>query len=134
MCSGSAGFITPHSDLRAECPKGWATLCATFNRSRDEGPLPMPDLFDPLRVRNWDLPNRLVMAPLTRNRAAEGMVPSDLAVEYYRQRASAGLIITEGTQPGAAGQGDLGPPDIHSPAQGAAGRRVAGRVHAEGAG
>src|SRR4051794_14443384 len=68
------------------------------------GPAPMPDLFDPLRVKSWELPNRLVMAPLTRNRATEGMVPDDLAVEYYRQRASAGLIISEGTQPSAVGQ------------------------------
>ncbi len=47
----------------------------------------MPDLFDPLRIKAWDLPNRLVMAPLTRNRATAGMVPGDLAVEYYSQRA-----------------------------------------------
>ncbi len=92
----------------------------------------MPDLFDPLRVKNWDLPNRLVMAPLTRNRALAGMVPGDLAVEYYAQRASAALIISEGTQPSAVGQGYLDTPGIHTPEQVAGWRRVADAVHAKG--
>ena len=93
----------------------------------------MPDLFDPLSVKSWDLPHRLVMAPLTRNRATEGMVPGDLAVEYYAQRASAGLIITEGTQPSAVGQGYLDTPGIHTPEQVAGWRRVADAVHARAA-
>eukprot|EP01032_Pedospumella_encystans_P001959 gene1959-2297_t len=67
----------------------------------------MPDLFDDLTIKSWIAPNRLVMAPLTRNRADEQGVPGDLAVEYYAQRASAGLIISEGTQPSAVGQGYL---------------------------
>ena len=92
----------------------------------------MPDLFDPLNVKNWNLPHRLVMAPLTRNRATEGMVPGDLAVEYYAQRASAGLIITEGTQPSAVGQGYLDTPGIHTPEQVDGWRRVADAVHAKG--
>ena len=92
----------------------------------------MADLFEPLRVKSWDLPNRLVMAPLTRNRAGEGMVPGDLAVEYYRQRASAGLIITEGTQPSAVGQGYLNTPGIHTAEQVAGWRRVADAVHSRG--
>ena len=92
----------------------------------------MPDLFDPLRVKSWDLPNRLVMAPLTRNRATAGMVPGDLAVEYYAQRASAGLIVSEGTQPSAVGQGYLDTPGIHTPEQVAGWRRVADAVHAKG--
>jgi N-ethylmaleimide reductase len=92
----------------------------------------MPDLFDPIRVGGWDLPNRLVMAPLTRNRAVEGMVPGDLAVEYYAQRASAGLIVTEGTQPSAVGQGYLNTPGIHTPEQVAGWRRVADAVHERG--
>src|SRR4051794_10035845 len=92
----------------------------------------MPDLFDPIRVRTWDLPNRLVMAPLTRNRATTGMVPSDLAVEYYAQRASAGLIVAEGTQPSAVGQGYLDTPGIHTPEQVEGWRRVADAVHARG--
>ena len=60
------------------------------------------------------------------------MVPGDLAVEYYAQRASAGLIITEGTQPSAVGQGYLDTPGIHSPEQIAGWRRVADAVHAKG--
>ncbi len=92
----------------------------------------MPDLFDPLHVKSWELPSRLVMAPLTRNRAGEGMVPGDLAVEYYAQRASAALIISEGTQPSAVGQGYLTTPGIHSPEQVEGWRRVADAVHAKG--
>ena len=91
----------------------------------------MPDLFDSLTVQSWELPNRLVMAPLTRNRA-EGTVPGDLAVEYYAQRASAGLIITEGSQPSARGQGYLNTPGFHSAQQLAGWRRVADAVHANG--
>ncbi len=91
----------------------------------------MTDLFEPLTVQNWQLPNRLVMAPLTRNRA-EGTVPGDLAVEYYAQRAGAGLIITEGSQPSARGQGYLNTPGFHSPEQLAGWRRVADAVHAKG--
>ena len=86
----------------------------------------------PLRApdrRVLDLPNRLVMAPLTRNRA-KGTVPGDLQVEYYAQRASAGLIITEGSQPSARGQGYLDTPGFHSPEQLAGWRRVADAVHA----
>jgi 2,4-dienoyl-CoA reductase-like NADH-dependent reductase (Old Yellow Enzyme family) len=69
------------------------------------------------------------MAPLTRNRA-KGTVPGDLQVEYYAQRASAGLIITEGSQPSARGQGYLDTPGFHSPEQLAGWRRVADAVHA----
>ena len=55
----------------------------------------MTDLFSPLRLGAIELPNRIVMSSLTRNRAGVGNVPTDLVVEYYRQRASAGLILTE---------------------------------------
>jgi 2,4-dienoyl-CoA reductase-like NADH-dependent reductase (Old Yellow Enzyme family) len=89
------------------------------------------DLFEPLTVNSWQLPNRLVMAPLTRNRA-RGTVPGDLAVDYYSQRAGAGLIITEGSQPSARGQGYLDTPGFHSPEQLAGWRRVADAVHDEG--
>lgn len=92
----------------------------------------MADLFTPLSTPLGDLPNRLVMAPLTRNRADGEGVPGDLQVEYYRQRATAGLIVTEGTQPSAVGQGYLNTPGIHSDAQVAGWRRVADAVHAEG--
>ena len=92
----------------------------------------MPDLFDSLTVKSWTLPNRLVMAPLTRNRADGDGVPGELAVQYYAQRASAGLIITEGTQPSAVGQGYLNTPGLHSAEQVAGWRRVADAVHERG--
>ena len=92
----------------------------------------MPSLFDPIRIGDIALANRVVMAPLTRNRAGPGQVPSALAVEYYRQRASAGLIISEATQVCPAGQGYLDTPGIHSAEQVAGWRRVTDAVQAEG--
>ncbi|GAA4681730.1 alkene reductase [Nocardioides nanhaiensis] len=89
----------------------------------------MPDLFSPLTAGAWNLPNRLVMAPLTRNRA-KGTVPGDLQAQYYAQRASAGLIVTEGSQPSARGQGYLDTPGFHSDEQLAGWRAVADAVHA----
>ena len=63
-------------------------------------------LFEPFELApGLTLPNRIVMAPLTRNRAGEGNVPTDLMVEHYRQRASFGLVITEATPINAAGHG-----------------------------
>ena len=92
----------------------------------------MTTLFDPIRIGDLDLANRVVMAPLTRNRAAPGEVPSDLAVEYYRQRASAGLIISEASQVCPEGQGYIDTPGIHNSRQVAGWRRVTDAVHAEG--
>ena len=65
----------------------------------------MKRLFDPIQVGELTLPNRVIMAPMTRSRADVEGVPSDLAIEYYRQRASAGLILTEATQVSPMGQG-----------------------------
>lgn len=92
----------------------------------------MTDLFEPTTLGTLDLANRLVMAPLTRNRAGAGQVPQAMSVTYYAQRASAGLIITEGTQPSAVGQGYLSTPGIHSPEQVEGWRAIADAVHAEG--
>jgi len=92
----------------------------------------MRTLFSPLRVGEIDLANRIVMAPLTRNRAAPGQVPSTLAIDYYRQRATAGLIISEATQISPAGQGYLDTPGIYNAEQVAAWRRITAAVHAEG--
>ena len=92
----------------------------------------MTNLFDPIRLGDLDLANRVVMAPLTRNRAAPGQVPSDFAVEYYRQRASAGLIITEASQICPEGQGYTDTPGIHNAEQVAGWRRVTDAVHAAG--
>ncbi|MGL5830048.1 MAG: alkene reductase [Angustibacter sp.] len=92
----------------------------------------MTDLFDPLNLGRYHLAHRIALAPLTRNRAGAGGVPRDISAEYYRQRASAGLIVTEGTQPSAIGQGYLDTPGIHSEEQVAGWARVADAVHAEG--
>ncbi|HEX6704034.1 MAG TPA: alkene reductase [Albitalea sp.] len=92
----------------------------------------MSALFEPVRVGDLALANRIVMAPLTRNRAAPGRVPSDLAVTYYAQRASAGLLITEASQISPEGQGYLDTPGIYSAQQVAGWRRVTDAVHARG--
>src|SRR6201994_839816 len=89
-------------------------------------------LFEPYKLGPLTLPNRLVMAPLTRNRALEGLVPNPLAVEYYGQRASAGLLITEATQVSQQGQGYQDTPGIYSKEQVAGWRKVTDRVHANG--
>ena len=90
-------------------------------------------LFDPFKLGPMTLPNRIVMAPLTRNRALPpAMVPSPLAVDYYGQRASAGLLITEASQISQQGQGYQDTPGIFSSEQVAAWRKVTGRVHDRG--
>jgi 2,4-dienoyl-CoA reductase-like NADH-dependent reductase (Old Yellow Enzyme family) len=91
----------------------------------------MSRAFEPVKIGRWELPQRFVMAPLTRNRA-KGTVPADLNAEYYGQRAGAGLIISEGSQPSAVGQGYLDTPGVHSPEQLAGWAKVADAVHAGG--
>jgi len=90
-------------------------------------------LFNPVQVGRYNIANRLVMAPMTRSRAdpATG-VPSDLVPVYYAQRASAGLIISEGIYPSAMGKGYFGTPGIHSGAQVAGWKKVTDAVHAKG--
>jgi N-ethylmaleimide reductase len=90
------------------------------------------DLFTPVTIGTLPLPNRVVMAPMTRNRAGEGNAPTALNVEYYVQRASAGLIVTEATQVSPQGVGYPGTPGIHSDQQVAGWRRVTAAVHAAG--
>lgn len=90
------------------------------------------DLFTPLALGDLTLPNRIVMAPLTRNRAGEGNVPRALNVQYYTQRVSAGLIITEASQISPQGVGYPATPGIHNDAQVAGWQRVTDAVHAEG--
>src|SRR5579864_8421836 len=90
-------------------------------------------LFEPFKLGLITLDNRLVMAPLTRNRAVPpGMVPSPLAVEYYGQRATAGLLITEASQVSQQGQGYQDTPGIYSKEQVAGWRKVTDRVHERG--
>ena len=90
------------------------------------------DLFSPVSLGDLSLANRIVMAPLTRLRAGEDGVPGDLIAEHYAQRASLGLIITEGTFPSAESRAYPGQPGIVTDAQAAGWRTVADAVHARG--
>nr|WP_209279603.1 alkene reductase [Escherichia coli]QSM61410.1 N-ethylmaleimide reductase [Escherichia coli]QSM61910.1 N-ethylmaleimide reductase [Escherichia coli] len=92
----------------------------------------MTKLFTPVQIGRLTLPNRLVMAPMTRSRADDAGVPSNLVVSYYAQRASAGLIITEGVYPNALGKGYVRTPGIETDAQVAAWQEVTEAVHARG--
>lgn len=89
-------------------------------------------LFSPIALGPLSLQNRLVMAPMTRNRAP-GNVPNELMAQYYAQRATAGLIVTEGTSPSPNGLGYPRIPGIFSAAQVAGWKRIADAVHAKGA-
>ena len=93
----------------------------------------MNSLFEPTTLAGLALQNRIVMAPLTRNRADVMGVPKAFVRDYYAQRASAGLIISEGTQTSFAGQGYCRTPGIHTPEQVVAWRRITDAVHARGA-
>ncbi len=90
------------------------------------------DLFSPITLGPYRLPNRMVMAPLTRSRAADGNVPYDLHALYYAQRASAGLIVSEASQVVPEGQGYVATPGVHSDDQVSGWRRVTDAVHAAG--
>lgn len=92
----------------------------------------MSQLFEPLTIGALTLPNRVVMAPLTRMRASAGDVPSDVSVTYYQQRAGAGLIITEAAQISPQGKGYMQTPGIYSPEQIAGWQRVTSAVHEAG--
>ena len=92
----------------------------------------MSTLFDPTRAGDLQLRNRIVMAPLTRDRAGPAQVPTPLMATYYAQRASAGLIVSEATQISAEGQGYLDTPGIYSDEQIAGWRRITDGVHAAG--
>jgi N-ethylmaleimide reductase len=89
-------------------------------------------LFQPFKLGNITLANRMAMAPLTRNRAEAGNVPGAMTVEYYAQRASVGLIIAEATQVSAQAQGYVATPGVHTAEQIAAWRKVTDEVHARG--
>jgi N-ethylmaleimide reductase len=92
-----------------------------------------PTLFTPYRLNGLMLPNRIVMAPMTRSRSRQpGDVPTELNALYYSQRASAGLIVTEATQISAEGKGYAWTPGIHSPAPRDGWRLVTEAVHAAG--
>lgn len=90
------------------------------------------NLLTPGKLGSLAVPNRMIMAPMTRSRMLPGGVPSDLAVEYYAQRASAGLILTEGTAPSAVGLGYARTPAIETPEQVAGWKKITDAVSAKG--
>jgi 2,4-dienoyl-CoA reductase-like NADH-dependent reductase (Old Yellow Enzyme family) len=92
----------------------------------------MPTLFDPIHLGAWNLRNRIIMAPLTRCRASEGRVPNALMAEYYRQRSSAGMIISEATSISPMGVGYPDTPGIWSDAQVEGWKLVTHAVHDAG--
>jgi N-ethylmaleimide reductase len=93
----------------------------------------MPTAFDPIELGDVTLRNRIVMAPMSRSRSyGPAAMPNDMTVEYYRQRASAGLLITESIQPSPSGQGFPATPGLYSEEQVAGWTRVTDAVHAAG--
>ncbi|NMO02748.1 alkene reductase [Gordonia sp. TBRC 11910] len=92
----------------------------------------LSSVWQPFTLGRIELSHRLALAPMTRNRADPDGTPGELAAEYYSQRASLGLLITEGTQPSADGQGYLNTPGIYTPEQVAGWARVADAVHDKG--
>jgi N-ethylmaleimide reductase len=92
----------------------------------------MPTLFDPLRVGEIELRNRIVMAPMTRSRADDAGVQPRYVAEYYRQRATAGLIITEATNVSPTAKGYVRTPGIYTPEQAESWRPVVEAVHSLG--
>ena len=92
----------------------------------------LPALLQPFQLRDLALPNRIVMAPLTRGRAGQGRVPNALMAEYYVQRASAGLIISEATTISEQANGWLESPGIYTAAMEAGWKQITAAVHAAG--
>lgn len=92
----------------------------------------MTTVFDSVRLGRYTLQNRLVMAPMTRSRAQFDGTPGELAATYYEQRASVGLIVSEGTQPSDDGQGYLTTPGIYTDAHVAGWKKTTNAVHAKG--
>jgi N-ethylmaleimide reductase len=89
-------------------------------------------LFDPVTLGNFTLRNRIVMSPMTRSRGSKNGVPSPLAIDYYKQRSQAGLIITEGTSPSPNGSGYARTPGIYSPEQISSWQKVTYAIHKGG--
>jgi N-ethylmaleimide reductase len=120
------------SDFEAATRKANLTGCNVVRQGEQKERCMSFSLFSPLKLGAIELPNRIIMSPMTRLRADDACLATPEMAQYYRQRASAGLIITEGVHPGPLGRGYTFPPGIHSQAQAAAWRKVTGAVHAEG--
>lgn len=93
----------------------------------------MTSIWDPITIGRMRLPQRITMSPMTRSRALDDGTPAPMAVEYYAQRASFGMLVTEGTQPSADGQGYLNTPGIYTAQHVEGWRQIANEVHARGA-
>ena len=92
----------------------------------------MTSAFDSITLGHRELRNRIAMAPMTRSRAGTGRAATEMTAEYYAQRASAGLVVSEANQPSPQGQGSPNTPGLHSAEQVTAWRAVTDAVHAEG--
>ena len=108
------------------------TFCGPLSFVRQQSNKTMSSLLDPVTIGAWNLPNRVIMSPLTRCRSSEGRVPNAMMAEYYRQRASAGLIISEATSISPMGVGYPNTPGIWSQAQVAGWKLVTDAVHGAG--
>ena len=109
------------------------SLQATASRATTPAPRPESEnLFSSYSLGDLELPNRMVLAPMTRSRALDGNVPNPIAATYYVQRASAGLLITEGTQVSPQGVGYIRTPGIHSREQVAGWKKITDAVHRVG--
>ncbi|MDT5178254.1 MAG: N-ethylmaleimide reductase [Mycobacterium sp.] len=93
----------------------------------------MTSIWNPITIGRMRLAQRITMSPMTRSRALEDGTPAPMAVDYYAQRASFGMIVTEGTQPSADGQGYLNTPGIYTPEHVEGWRAIADALHARGA-
>ncbi len=107
-------------------------ICAIRFATMSTKQLSASSLHEPTTIGAWELPNRMIMAPLTRCRASEGRVPNTLMAEYYSQRASAGMIISEATSVCAMGVGYPNTPGIWSEAQIEGWKLVTEAVHRAG--
>src|SRR3984957_7041925 len=149
----SERMIGPGIDAEAASPPPFLPLPIGSTTSRYEGPSQsssgskmsviarvqlgemseMPTLFDPLKIGDLEVPNRILLAPLTRNRSTgPGRVPNAMMRDYYAQRASAGLILSEAPSVAPAGVGYPHPPGIWSDEQVEGWRNVVEGVHAAG--
>src|SRR6267154_609835 len=118
--------------VRQRRPPKETAMTATQTAVRPAATATHEDVFSSLLLGDLELPNRNVMAPMTRGRAVDGNVPNPLAATYYAQRAAAGLIVTEATQVSPQGVGYIRTPGIHSPEQVAGWRQVTDAVHRSG--
>jgi N-ethylmaleimide reductase len=120
-----------HIDVPTSSPaRPSSSMAAT--KCSEQKDLPMTDLFSPLRIGTLDLPNRILMSAMTRTRATDDDVPTEVMAEYFAQRAGAGLIVTDCTAVSAQARGVIHGPGIWRKDQIAGWRKVVDRVHRAG--